>query len=83
MPPGSVEAAAALEHAQGVTKILRENVVQGRKVEGKGEGKGDGDGDGERYKLRMHEHTQRMDNDVAGQLKGTRRSFKSIKDAQF
>ena len=29
LEPGSVEAGQGLEHAAGVTKILRENVVQG------------------------------------------------------
>ena len=41
-------------------KILRENVVQGRNV---GQ---------QQYKLNIHEHTQRLDNDVAGKLKETR-----------
>lgn len=70
---GSVEAGQALEHVQGVTQILRENVVQGRQV---GE-------QGERYKLRMHEHTQRLDNETAGTLKGTTKSFREIKGERF
>lgn len=32
MPAGSPQAAHAVEHAQGVATILRENVVQGRLV---------------------------------------------------
>lgn len=73
LQPGSVDAAQALEHAQGVTKILRENVVQGKRV----------GNEGQRYKLRMHEHTQRMDNETAGELKGTSKSFKQIKNERF
>lgn len=38
---------------------------------------------GEKYKLNIHEHTQRLDNDTAGQLKGTKKSFKEIKNSQF
>ena len=60
-----------MEHAQGVTKILRENVVQGQHM---GE---------EKYKLNMHEHTQRLDNDTAGNLKGTTKTFKDIKSQTF
>lgn len=66
-----MEAAQGVEHAQGVTKILREHVVQGKNV------------GGETYKLNIHEHTQRLDNDTAGQLKGTTKSFKEVKNAQF
>ncbi|KAF2769656.1 hypothetical protein EJ03DRAFT_271894 [Teratosphaeria nubilosa] len=68
---GGIEAAKAIEHAQGVAQILRENVVQGRNVEG------------EHYRLNIHEHTQRLNNHTAGELKGTTKSFKEIKDAQF
>ena len=68
-----MDAAHALEHMEGVTKILRENVVQGKRV-----GK-----EGEKYKLRMHEHTQRMDNETASELKGTTKSFKQIKGERF
>ncbi|KAI5360624.1 Putative complex 1 LYR protein [Septoria linicola] len=69
LTPDSLEAAQGVEHAQGVTQILRENVVQGKKV-----------GDvGEKYKLNIHEHTQRLDNDTAGKLKGTTKSFKEVK----
>lgn len=66
-----MEAARGIEHAQGVIQILREHVVQGKQQE-----------DG-RYKLNIHEHTQRLDNDTAGQLKGTTKSFKEVKDAVF
>lgn len=38
---------------------------------------------GENYKLNIHEHTQRLDNDTAKQLKGTTKTFKDIKDASF
>ena len=34
LQPASDEAAAAVEHASDVARLLRENVVQGRKVEG-------------------------------------------------
>lgn len=68
---GSVEAATALEHAQGVSKILRENVVQGLH-------KGD-----DVYKLRIHDQTQKMDNGTATTMKGTVKSFKEIKRAAF
>ena len=46
---GSNEATQAIQHAQGVAQILRENVVQG-------ENRG-----GEHYKLRITEHTQRLE----------------------
>ena len=68
---GGSMAAQGVEHAQGVTKILRENVVQGKNV------------GGEQYKLNIHEHTQKLDNDTAGQLKGTTKSFKEVKEALF
>ncbi|PQE30228.1 Mitochondrial zinc maintenance mitochondrial protein [Rutstroemia sp. NJR-2017a WRK4] len=53
LEPSSPECAAAIAHAEDVAKILRENVVQGRKEEGD-----------ERFKLRIHEHTERGDNDT-------------------
>ncbi|KAF2488023.1 hypothetical protein BDY17DRAFT_243217 [Neohortaea acidophila] len=68
---GSTEAGQCVEHAQDVTKILRENVVQGKK-------KGDNT-----YKLNMHEDTQRLDNHTATTLKGTTKTFKDIKNATF
>ena len=68
---GSIEAGEAIEHAKGVAQILRENVVQGKN-------KG-----GNTYKLNIHEHTQRADNDTAGRMKGTTKSFKEIKNSTF
>ncbi|KAL2062157.1 hypothetical protein VTL71DRAFT_6423 [Oculimacula yallundae] len=44
--------APAIAHAVEVAKILKENVVQGRL------------GENDRYKLRIHEHTERGDNDT-------------------
>ncbi|KAK4895076.1 Mitochondrial zinc maintenance protein 1, mitochondrial [Elasticomyces elasticus] len=67
---GSVKATQAIGHAQGVPKTLKENLVQGQKVGEEGE---------EKYKLRF----TRLDNDAAGQLKGTTKTFKEIKDAQL
>ncbi|KAF2431211.1 hypothetical protein EJ08DRAFT_632506 [Tothia fuscella] len=43
----------SIKHAEDVAKILLENVVQGMKVEG----------EESRFKLRIHEHTERGDND--------------------
>lgn len=43
---------AAIEHAESVAKILRENIVQGKNV-----------GDN-KYKLRIHDKTERGDNDT-------------------
>merc|ERR1712169_97169 len=43
--------AAALQHAQDVARVLRENVVQGRQQQGSEH----------RYKLNIHEHTHRGD----------------------
>ncbi|KAK0256269.1 Mitochondrial zinc maintenance protein 1, mitochondrial [Friedmanniomyces endolithicus] len=70
---GSIEALEAVKHAQSVAQILRENVVQGRKVGAEGE---------EKYKLRFTEHTQLRDNDEAGRLRGTTKTFREIRDAQ-
>lgn len=53
--PSSDEAAVAIKHANDVAKLLRENVVQGMQVEGSSEQ--------ERYQLRIHEYTERGDND--------------------
>ncbi|TID25150.1 mitochondrial zinc maintenance protein 1 [Venturia nashicola] len=53
LPSSSPEFTEQIQYAQEVAKILRENLVQGRAV----------DGDGDRYKLRIHEHTERGDND--------------------
>ncbi|KAI8722608.1 Mitochondrial zinc maintenance protein 1, mitochondrial [Fusarium sp. LHS14.1] len=49
----STGVSAAIQHAEEVAKVLRENVVQGKKTE---EGK-------DTYKLRIHEHTERGDNE--------------------
>ncbi|KAI8959368.1 hypothetical protein F5Y11DRAFT_303558 [Daldinia sp. FL1419] len=45
------ELPGAIKHAEEVAAILRQNIVQGRK-------------DGEIYKLRIHEDTERGDNDT-------------------
>ena len=68
---GSVEAGQAIAHAQSVTKILRENVVQGT------------DMGADKYKLNIHQHTERGDNATAKAMQGSVRSFKDIKNAQF
>ncbi|KFH42539.1 Mitochondrial zinc maintenance protein-like protein [Hapsidospora chrysogenum ATCC 11550] len=44
---------AAVQHAEEVARVLRENVVQGRRT----------DGDEHSYKLNIHEYTERGDND--------------------
>ncbi|PHH77052.1 hypothetical protein CDD82_3680 [Ophiocordyceps australis] len=49
----SRDAETCIQHAHDVAKILRENVVQGRKA----------DGQENTYKLRIHEFTERGDND--------------------
>ncbi|KAL7922821.1 hypothetical protein ACQKWADRAFT_291521 [Trichoderma austrokoningii] len=46
---------AAIRHAEDVATILRENVVQGQKIEK--------NGDDHTFKLRIHKHTERGDND--------------------
>lgn len=66
---GSAEAEEGLNHANGVTQILMQNIVQGKRI---GE-------EGERYKLNIHEHTERGDNETATALKGTRKSWKEVK----
>lgn len=53
------ESSASIQHAEDVAKILREQVIQGKAVEG----------DKDRFKLRIHEHIERGDNEsikVAG-----------------
>ncbi|KAI0397635.1 mitochondrial zinc maintenance protein 1, mitochondrial [Xylariaceae sp. FL0594] len=50
LEPSSPEYPAAVKHAEEVATILRQNVVQGRK-------------EGETYKLRIHEDTERGDNE--------------------
>ncbi|MCJ1289494.1 Mitochondrial zinc maintenance protein 1, mitochondrial [Xylographa carneopallida] len=51
----SAEATAQITHAEDVATILRQNVVQGQKVEG--------GGPDEKYQLRIHEETERGDNE--------------------
>ncbi|KAI2605455.1 uncharacterized protein GGS25DRAFT_524971 [Hypoxylon fragiforme] len=51
LEPSSPEVSSAIEHAQDVAKIIRHNIVQGKK-------------EGELYKLRIHEDTERGDNDT-------------------
>jgi len=58
LSPGSPELAAAVAHAEEVAQILKENVVQGKK-----------EGDN-LYKLRIHEHTERGDNDTIKMANG-------------
>ncbi|ORY17813.1 mitochondrial zinc maintenance protein 1, mitochondrial [Clohesyomyces aquaticus] len=50
---GSAEYSKQITHAEEVAKFLRENVVQGQAL----------DQDTGRYKLRIHEHTERGDNE--------------------
>ncbi|KAL2355393.1 mitochondrial zinc maintenance protein 1, mitochondrial [Cryomyces antarcticus] len=47
------EISKSINHAEEVAKILRENVVQGHV-----------NAEGEKYKLRIHEHTERGDNET-------------------
>jgi len=61
LTPESPESIAAITHAEDVAKFLRENIVQGQKVEGD-----------EKYKLRIHEHTERGDNDTVKMPNGKR-----------
>ncbi|RYO91720.1 hypothetical protein DL766_004382 [Monosporascus sp. MC13-8B] len=49
--PGDPETAGAIKHAEEVAVLLRQNVVQGRR-------------EGDLYKLRIHEDTERGDNDT-------------------
>ncbi|KAF3002128.1 hypothetical protein G7054_g178 [Neopestalotiopsis clavispora] len=51
LDPKSPEIDGHIKHAEDVATILRENVVQGRR-------------NGDKYKLRIHEHTERGDNDT-------------------
>ncbi|KAF8473473.1 hypothetical protein BDZ91DRAFT_845903 [Kalaharituber pfeilii] len=57
LPPDSPETTHRIQHAQDVAKVLRENVIQGQKVQGSREGE-------EMYKLRIHELIERGDNDT-------------------
>lgn len=56
-----------LAHAQSVTKILIENVVQGRNTSGN------------TYKLNIHDQTERGDNETVKKLDSRTRSFKDMK----
>lgn len=67
MPIGSHQAGEALAHAQSVTKILRENVVQGKNI------------GGEKYKLNIHEHTEKGDNATTKKMESRVKSFKDMK----
>ncbi|CAD6501658.1 BgTH12-01908 [Blumeria graminis f. sp. triticale] len=57
----------AITHALDVSRVLRENVVQGRRL------KNDAEDQTARYKLRIHKYTERGDNDsvklTCGQIK--------------
>ncbi|KZM21990.1 Mitochondrial zinc maintenance protein 1, mitochondrial [Ascochyta rabiei] len=55
---GSEEYRAQIAHASEVAKFLRENVVQGQATEG------------DNYKIRIHEHTERGDNEDIKKNKG-------------
>jgi len=52
LSPEDPAVAAAIEHAEGVAQILRQNIVQGKQI-----------GD-DKYKLRIHKDTERGDNDT-------------------
>lgn len=54
LKPESSEAATAIQHAQGVSEVLRHNIVQGRQI----------DGTEDKYKLQIHEDTERGFNDT-------------------
>ncbi|KAL1799844.1 hypothetical protein ACET3X_000186 [Alternaria dauci] len=56
---GSEELQASLVHAEEVAKFLRENVVQGQAA-----------AEPDSYKLRIHEHTERGNNDDIKKGKG-------------
>jgi complex III assembly factor LYRM7 len=55
----SENAVKGIEHAEGVAQVLRHNVVQGKKVEGR-----------EALKLRINKDTERGDNDNVKNPKG-------------
>jgi complex III assembly factor LYRM7 len=52
--PDSKEATTAVAHAEGVAEVLMKNIVQGKVVEG----------ESDKLRLRIHEHTERGDNDT-------------------
>ncbi|KAI4765004.1 hypothetical protein E4T52_00215 [Aureobasidium sp. EXF-3400] len=66
---GSIEAEKAVEHAQGVAQILRENVVQGSTDKEASS----------TYKLNIHQYTEKGDNESVKQFKGTTKSFAEVK----
>ncbi|KAI4806169.1 hypothetical protein E4T45_10932 [Aureobasidium sp. EXF-8846] len=66
---GSIEAEKAVEHAQGVAQILRENVVQGSTDKE----------ESSTYKLNIHQYTEKGDNESVKQFKGTTKSFAEVK----
>ncbi|KAI1842212.1 hypothetical protein JX265_001427 [Neoarthrinium moseri] len=51
LEPSNPDVVGHIKHAEDVATILKQNVVQGKK-------------EGDRYKLRIHEHTERGDNDT-------------------
>ncbi|KAF3768606.1 hypothetical protein M406DRAFT_251321 [Cryphonectria parasitica EP155] len=53
LQPADPAVAPAIQHAEAVAEALRANVVQGSQQ-----------GDGSTYKLRIHEYTERGDNDT-------------------
>ncbi|KAH9871640.1 Mitochondrial zinc maintenance protein 1, mitochondrial [Plenodomus biglobosus] len=55
---GSDEYTKQITHAEEVAKFLRENVVQGQATEA------------DKYQLRIHEHTERGDNEDIKKAKG-------------
>ncbi|KAF2191399.1 mitochondrial zinc maintenance protein 1, mitochondrial [Zopfia rhizophila CBS 207.26] len=60
LPSGSEGVSKQITHAEEVAKFLRENVVQGQAV----------DNDPGSYKLRIHEHTERGNNEDIKKGKG-------------
>ncbi|KAL2150182.1 hypothetical protein VTH82DRAFT_7858 [Thermothelomyces myriococcoides] len=50
LPPSDPSIAPAIQHAEEVASFLKANLVQGRR-------------EGDTYKLRIHEYTERGDND--------------------
>ncbi|MCJ1415749.1 Mitochondrial zinc maintenance protein 1, mitochondrial [Xylographa parallela] len=67
----SPEAVAQIAHAEDVATILRQNVVQGQKVEGGGQE--------EKYQLRIHEETERGDNESVRMSKEEMGSLAGLK----
>ncbi|KAF2871869.1 mitochondrial zinc maintenance protein 1, mitochondrial [Massariosphaeria phaeospora] len=60
LAPESEELSKQIAHAEEVAKFLRENVVQGQATDDTGN-----------YKLRIHEHTERGDNEDIRKGKGS------------